>query len=196
MKTLILYAHPDTEPRGNCYHILLGVRSALASAGEEYALIDLYKDGFNPVMAKEEHYVSGGKSIAEEVLAYQKQIAAAKRLIIIHPVWWGGMPAILKGFFDRVLTPGFGYQYVNGMPKKLFRRKCAVVFLTTGGPWWHSRFVQESRAIRNIANDILGFLGVKTKVFLFSDARMVIEERKKEIRVLAKKGVSHLLKMV
>ncbi len=191
-KILIIYAHPDTEPRGNGYHILSEVGNMLLSANRTYALVDLYKDRFNPVMQKEEHYVSGGKDISPEVLAYQKMLSGAEHIVIIHPVWWGGMPAILKGFFDRVLTPGFGYQYENGRPKKLFSEKKAVVFITTGGPAWYSLVLQEARAQRNISRDILGFLGIKTKVFLLAKAGRVTEETKPRIQKLAARGISHL----
>ncbi|MBI2120689.1 MAG: NAD(P)H-dependent oxidoreductase [Parcubacteria group bacterium] len=186
---LIIYAHPDTKPRGNGWHILSEVQSALVSVGKKYVLVDLYKDGFDPVLRKEEHYVSGGKEIAPEVLAYQKLISDAEQLIVIHPIWWGGMPAILKGFFDRVLTPGFGYKYVRGIPKKLFPDKKAVVFVTSAGPWWYSRVVQEARAQRNMRKDVLGFLGVKTKVFLLPKAGGITEESKSRIRELVTHGL-------
>jgi NAD(P)H dehydrogenase (quinone) len=192
MKTLIIYAHPDTEPRGNGYHIFSEVKRTLEAAGIEYALIDLYKDNFNPVLRKEEHYVSGGKEIASEVLAYQKIIADAGKIIIIHPVWWGGMPAILKGFFDRVLTPGFGYKYENGIPKKLFPDKKAAVFMTSAGPIWYSLVIQEARAQRNMRKDILGFLGINAKVFLFPKAGRVTEETKPRIQELVARGLRHL----
>lgn len=192
MQTLIIYAHPDTEPRGNGYCILSEVKNALFSANKKYTLVDLYKDNFNPVLRKEEHYVSGGKELASEVLSYQKMIADAEKIIIIHPIWWGGMPAILKGFFDRVLTPGFGYKYEQGIPKKLFSDKKATVFVTSGGPAWYSRAVQEARAQRNMRKDILGFLGINARVFLFAKAGRATEETKLRAQELVVRGMRHL----
>lgn len=191
-KILIIYAHPDTEPRGNGWYILSEVKRTLEMAAVGYDIMDLYKDNFNPVLRKEEHYVSGGKEIAPEVLSYQKRIADAKQIIIIHPIWWGTMPAILKGFFDRVLTPGFGYKYMRGIPKKLFPDKKAVVFQTSAGPVWYSYVVQELRAQRNMSKDILGFLGIRAKVFLLPKAGRITEETNSRIQKLVARGLPHL----
>ncbi len=194
MNTVILYAHPNTEQTGNCQTILGATQRLLESRNEEYLLIDLYKDGFNPVLQAEEYYVSGNKFISPEVLKYQEILNDAKYIIVIHPIWWAGMPAMLKGFFDKVLTPGFGYEYINGVPKKLFKGKKSTVFVTSGGPWWWTYFGQGSRASKNIAKDILGFLGIKTKVFLLAEARVVTDETKVKVDKLVNKGIKSLYK--
>lgn len=191
-KILIIYAHPDTEPRGNGWHILSEVKRTLEMAAVGYDIIDLYKDNFNPVLRAEEHYVSGGNEISPEVLAYQKMISDAEHIVIVHPIWWGTMPAILKGFFDRALTPGFGYKYEKGLPKKLFSDKKAVVFQTSGGPVWYSFVVQELRAQRNMSKDILGFLGIRAKVFLLPKAGRITKETKPRIQKLVARGLPYL----
>ncbi len=192
MNTVILYAHPNTEKVGNCQTILNETLLFLDKKNHKYLLLDLYKESFNPCLSAEEYYVCGNTDISEETLRYQKILNEAKYIIIIHPIWWAGMPAILKGFFDKVLTPGFGYKYVKGIPRKLFKNKRAVVFETSGGPWWWIHIGQGSRSSKNISKDILGFLGIKTKVYLLPNARRVTDETKLKIEKMIKKGIDHL----
>ncbi|MCB9810756.1 MAG: NAD(P)H-dependent oxidoreductase [Candidatus Nomurabacteria bacterium] len=191
-EVLIIYAHPKTTIAGNCQHILEAVKKQLGCNSKQYKLLDLYTENFNPVMSASEHYVSGGKQINPDIERYQCLFKKSKYIVLIHPIWWGGMPAILKGFFDRLLTPGFGYKYIKGIPHKLFKDKKAVVFQTSGGPWWWTNVVQNARARYNIKNDILGFVGIESHVLLLTNARAVTEKQKERIRKLTKRGLKKL----
>ncbi len=105
---LIIYAHPDREKSHNAA-VLRFVRETLEAKGAQYGLIDLYAEGFQPVLSAEEY--AGGKAVDAKVAECQQKIAGAERLIFIYPIWWYGAPAMLKGFFDRVFTPGFAYNF-------------------------------------------------------------------------------------
>lgn len=72
----------------------------------------------------------------------QEKISWCNHLVIVTPVWWLGMPALLKGFIDRIITPGFAFKYAKGsflpFPKRLLKgRSCRVIY-TQGGPRWIS----------------------------------------------------------
>jgi putative NADPH-quinone reductase len=110
VKTLVIYAHP--YERSFCSALLA---RCLETLGEEADLIDLYKDGFNPVMSRDELalYSTGG-SVDPLVGDYQKRIAAARRLVFIFPIWWYDAPAILRGFFDKVFLKDFAFDDSNG----------------------------------------------------------------------------------
>ncbi|MDE5054422.1 NAD(P)H-dependent oxidoreductase [Niallia taxi] len=105
MKTII-YAHPW---EGSFNHaILSSVMKDLEEKKEEFQVIDLYKDGFNPVFTAEElKFFNRGETPYELVKEYQKQLNQATELIFIFPVWWWDLPAILKGFIDKVMLYGF-----------------------------------------------------------------------------------------
>ncbi|WP_156321025.1 NAD(P)H-dependent oxidoreductase [Bacillus sp. JCM 19041] len=105
MKTIV-YAHPWD---GSFNHaILTSITKDLKAKKEIFQVIDLYKDEFNPVFtAKELKLFNKGDTPYELVKEYQKKISQATELIFIFPVWWWDLPAILKGFIDKVMLTGF-----------------------------------------------------------------------------------------
>ena len=165
MRPLIIVAHPSLES-SHVGHGLAHARTLLENAGVEYDLIDLYADRFDPVMRKEP-----SKRHLEQIERYQDLIAGSDRIVILYPVWWNGPPAILKGFFDCILTQGWAYHYHAtpipkvGLPIGHLKGKRAAIVSTSGALDILHRIVQRSRAGRIISHDILGFVGVHTKRF-------------------------------
>ena len=106
--TTIIYAHPYDQSFN--HGILRRVQQLLDEKGEKYQLIDLYADGFNPAYTKEELALfNQGKALDPLVLHYQELLKTTNRLIFIFPIWWADMPAIVKGFLDKVLLKQFAY---------------------------------------------------------------------------------------
>jgi len=105
---IIIYAHPDANESHNAA-VRKYVEEKLKGIGKGHETIDLYADGFNPVLSLQEASGKGGQDAL--VKKYQEKIMGSERLIFIFPVWWYAPPAILKGFFDRVFTPGFAYNF-------------------------------------------------------------------------------------
>ena len=190
METLIIYAHPQTAGFNSA--ILSAVKTKLNDRGIAYELIDLYAIGYDPVLKKEEHYTAGNKFISEQNLDFQKKIGACRRLIIIYPVWWNSPPAILKGFFDRILTSGFAYRFNGRIPQGLLRDKKAAVFLTHGGPALFTTWILRDRGAKVVVKDTLGFCGIKAKFFKLSDARRLDGNKIKKINTLVGRGLSYL----
>jgi NAD(P)H dehydrogenase (quinone) len=192
MNTLIIYAHPKTE--GHCSTILKEVIEYLSTNKFEAALIDLYKINYDPVLHENELYTSGNKEVNKQNLEFQKRVKDADNLIFIYPVWWGSMPAILKGFFDKVFTNGFAFEFINNMPNKLLTGKKAVVFTTSGGPTFASKLLMGNRAANLIEKDILGFSGIKAKVFQIGNAMELDGKQREEIKGTVRKGLITLFK--
>jgi NAD(P)H dehydrogenase (quinone) len=190
MSTLIIFAHPGNE--GHNSAILTEVLSFLDKKGEKYEVLDLYKQNFDPILKKEELYTSGERNISKEVLEIQEKIKNNLRLIFIYPVWWATMPAILKGFFDRVFTSKVAFVYEKGLPKGLLKNKAAV-FITSGAHNVLSSIFQGGRPAKVISKDILGFCGIQSKVFQLGNANEdKLESNKKKISSLVKKGLEYL----
>lgn len=108
MKTVIIYAHPWEGSFNNL--LLQNTISKLEGKGETVDVIDLNNDGFNPVLEKADLRLFGrGEYHDQQALNYVERLKAADKAIFIFPIWWYGMPAILKGFFDKVMLKGTSY---------------------------------------------------------------------------------------
>jgi NAD(P)H dehydrogenase (quinone) len=175
---LIIYSHPSKN--GHCGVILDQVVKNLKKSKQKFELLDLYAMKYNPIVSLKELNPKGGVFPSKESIKFQEKISKANKLIFIYPVWWGVMPAILKGFFDRVLTAGFAYNYVNHIPKGCLNKK-AIVFMTSGSPKLILT-IMGNRPKKNIARDILGFCGVKTKVYQFCSARNLNSKKENILR--------------
>jgi NAD(P)H dehydrogenase (quinone) len=136
MKALVVFAHPSHESFN--FALLQSFLQGLKKAGHEADVIDLYKDGFDPVLTKTVH----GGELSQQALAYQERIRKADRLVFVFPIFWYRAPAILEGFFDQVFSSGFAFKYkpsfLGIIPRidGLLPVKKAVVMETYGGPGW------------------------------------------------------------
>jgi len=126
---LIIFAHPDNERSHNAA-ILKHVTQRLKGRFVEFQVIDLYADGFDPVLRVTKE--SDRKNMLID--KYRKLIVNAERLIFIFPVWWYAPPAMLKGFVDIIFSPGFAHDFDpnNGGLKQMLKGKKAVIINTYG----------------------------------------------------------------
>jgi len=173
-KVLVVYAHPQVE--GHCSTLLSEVRKILSEKKADYEILDLYGKNYDPALHENELFTSGNRDISGDNLAIQEQIKNSSRFIFVYPVWWSSMPASLKGFFDRVLTPRFAYRYEGMIPKKLLTGKKALVFMTSGSPKIYL-WLTGNRPKKLIKRDILGFCGIKAKVVQIGGCRKWKEEK-------------------
>lgn len=110
MKTVIVYSHPYEKSYNHA--ILESAIEGCRKNGHEVDVMDLYKDHFNPVMDINDllgfvkHY-----QVDPQSKDYGERIKDADHLVLIFPIWWGIMPAIMKGFIDKVVAPGSFYDY-------------------------------------------------------------------------------------
>ena len=105
MRILVVYAHPEERSFVGSLHVRLCEQLRLR--GHEIDDLDLYAERFDPVMSRYtyDHYLDTTANRAE-VAAYVERLLSAQALVLIYPVWHDGLPAILKGFIDRVFLPG------------------------------------------------------------------------------------------
>ena len=105
MRVLVVYAHPLNTSYLSAMHSR--VVDALRASGHEVDDLDLYEEGFNPVLSPEQMraYVEVTKN-TREVRAYVERLRVADALVLVFPVWFDGLPAIMQGYFQRVFLPG------------------------------------------------------------------------------------------
>ncbi len=131
MSTLVIYAHPN--PKSFNHAIKLEVEAALKKQGKEFMTRDLYELNFQPVLQGSDFAAFSAKKPTADIAREQEFIRNADTLVFIHPVWWFGMPAILKGYIDRVFSAGFAYSYTSKGPEGLLKGKRVIIINTTGG---------------------------------------------------------------
>lgn len=172
-RTTVFFANPNNK--GHCSFLLKNVVSQLTKDKKFFTLVDLYEDKYDPVMHKNEHYTNGGYDVSKQTQKYRNLITKSTHLIFIHPVWWNGTPAILKGFFDKVFGGRYAFQYIKykfipfAIPKGLLTGKRSIVLTTTGARWWMSAFIQGNRFKTVLVNDTLKYCGIKSKGYTLHD---------------------------
>jgi NAD(P)H dehydrogenase (quinone) len=132
MQYLILYSHPN--PKSFNHAIMETVRDTLTKTGEKVSVRDLYAQNFNPVLSANDLAGMMQGKLASDVKAEQDFVSAADVIVVIYPLWWAGMPAILKGYIDRVFTEGFAYRIAGPDLEGLLKGKKVLLITTTGAP--------------------------------------------------------------
>jgi putative NADPH-quinone reductase len=141
MRVLVVYAHPLQNSFASAIHD--HILKNLSARGHQVDDLDLYAEGFQPVLTareREVHYQVGGNLKGVEF--YVERLRAAEALILCFPTWWYGMPAILKGWFDRVWLPGVAFHNPPGggsIKRGLTSLKSLTVVTTYNAPWWFIR---------------------------------------------------------
>jgi NAD(P)H dehydrogenase (quinone) len=147
MHALFVYAHP--EPTSFTGALKDAGAATLRQAGHTVEVSDLYAEKFDPVAGRHDfravadagrfHYQTEQalahetQGFAPDLVREQQRFLKADLVIWFYPIWWGGMPAILKGWFDRVLAFGFAYADGRRFDSGFFPEKRGLLCLSTGG---------------------------------------------------------------
>lgn len=148
MNILVISAHDDTKSYVAALHnSALGV---LERAQHKVSVTDLYAQQFNPVasivdfktssgthanyMFEQQRSVNTGSGFSPDLQAEIDKVKVADIIIIHFPLWWGGPPAILKGWFERVLAMGFAWDSNNRYGKGLLKDKKVLLTVSVGDP--------------------------------------------------------------
>ncbi|MCO6057730.1 NAD(P)H-dependent oxidoreductase [Pseudomonas sp. MOB-449] len=167
-------------PKGGslCHALGDAFAQGARSEGHVVRLLKLGEMQFDPVLR--EGY-DQSQNLEPDLLDAQRQIHWAEHLVFVYPVWWGGLPALLKGFFDRVFLPGFAFRY-RGQSQawdKLLTGRTADLLVTLDTPPWYFRWIYGAPAHRQMVRTILGFCGIRTRRLTeFSPVRPSSEEQR------------------
>lgn len=192
-KIFLLLGHPDTS--GMCGSLADAYAQAAHDAGHELQRLNIGEMQFDPILHK------GYRAMQElepDLKRFQELMKWADHVVIVHPVWWLGMPAILKGMFDRAWLPGSAFRYIKTKTGKntifwhrLFKGKTARLIITSGtSPWLERLFPGNVNS--QLKWGILWFAGFSTHTTWFGPAENVPEERKarwiEKVKALGKRG--------
>ena len=130
MKYLIIYAHPN--PASFNHAIMETISEELKKSNKNFAVRDLYKLHFNPVLSADDLAAFQNGEVPHDIKTEQDYIHSADTLIFISPIWWSSMPAMLKGYIDRVFSLKFAYDITVDGVVGLLKGKKAFIVSTTG----------------------------------------------------------------
>ena len=214
MKILIVHAHENRD--SFCSAMAKTAKDFLEANGHQVTVSDLYNKQFDPVANKNDFISNSGNSYykyaleqmhAQEHHGFHPQIKSEMQdlestdvLIFNFPLWWFGMPAILKGWVDKVLAYSFAYGGPYGLYKEgRFKGKKALLALTTGSPkvfytaeGIHGRTLDD--ILSNIHGGILELIGFETlpQFVGYSVSRISEEERSKILMAYKRYLDTHL----
>ena len=130
MKYLVVYVHPS--PKSFNHAILETISGQLKKGKKEFKVRDLYKIGFNPVLSTKDLSAIEKGAVPKDIKKEQSYISKADTIIFIFPIWWSAMPAMLKGYIDRVFSLKFAYDITEDGVMGLLKGKKAFIVSTTG----------------------------------------------------------------
>lgn len=180
MNVLIVYAHP--EPASFTAALRDAAVDVVRARGARAVVSDLYAEGFNPVAGRhdfttvadpdrfhyqrEQEHAARHNGFSAEIGREQARVRDADVIALVFPLWWGGVPAIVKGWFERVLAYGFAYADGERFDTGWFRAKRAIIATTTGGTT--RRFSEEGvfgpieRVLWPVQRLALEYVGMRT----------------------------------
>lgn len=154
---LIINGHPDSA----------SFNAALADAyatgaldsGAQVRRLNLAELAFNPTLS---FGYRKRTELEPDLIRAQELIRWAHHLVFVYPTWWGAMPALLKGFIDRVFLPGFAFKYRenSALWDKLLSGRTAHLLVTMDTPSWYNRLVYRNAGHIVMKKNILKFCGI------------------------------------
>ncbi|MFC2186578.1 NAD(P)H-dependent oxidoreductase [Fulvivirgaceae bacterium LMO-SS25] len=190
-KILIINGHPDKESFN--FALAEAYKKGAEKSGAEVKEINIRELKFNPNL---EFGYRKRVELEPDLIDAQAKLQWADHLVWVYPVWWSSVPAIMKGFLDRILLPGFAFKKREN---SLFSDKCltgktARIICTLDQPAWYYHWVYGSPSHNAMRKGTLHFIGVKkVRITSFGPIRLSKEEfRMKCLRKVEKLGLNCL----
>jgi len=157
-KILIINGHPNKN--SFCFGIAEAYKKGALISGADVQEIIVSELNFNPNL---QFGYQKRTELEPDLLNAWEKIKWADHLVWVHPVWWGGLPAITKGFIDRLFLPGFAFQYRENSVwwDKLLKGKTAHIITTLDQPSWYYKFAFGNPSVNQLKKSVLEFCGIK-----------------------------------
>lgn len=174
MRALVIFCHPRSGSFNAA--VLFTVLKTLSNGGAEVRLHDIYKNGFDPALSipELEGYLDCETNQAP-VQAEVEDLKWCDTLIFIYPTWWYGLPAMLKGWLDRVLVPGVAFVMPDDESKDIKRGLTNItglaVFTTCGASWGLTQMMG-APGKRTLLRGVRSILATRCKTMFLAHYRM------------------------
>ncbi len=156
---LLILGHPNSD--SFCGAIADSYEAGAKAAGHRVTRLDLGKLQFDPILHKGYAVI---QDLEPDLVMAQDAVRRADHLVFVFPVWWGGPPALMKGFIDRLFLPGFAFKFKSPTAvwwDRLLEKRSARLIVTMDTPPWYYRFVYRMPGHNQMRRTILDFCGVK-----------------------------------
>lgn len=177
-KILVINGHPQKE--SFCGALAKKYEEGASASGADCFLVNLHELHFNLNL---EYGYKKQMELEPDLVKAQSLIQDADHVVFVYPIWWAMMPALLKGFIDRVFLSGFAFKYRSNSPlwDKLLTGKTARIIITMDSPRWYYRFVLKSPGINAMKKGVLEFCGFKpVKVTVFTPLRKSADDTRQK----------------
>lgn len=156
-KIVIINGHPNKESFN--FGLVEAYKKGAETTGAEIKEIVIAELNFSPNL---QFGYQKRTELEPDLLESWEKIIWADHLVWIHPVWWGGLPAITKGFIDRLFLPGFAFRYRenSSLWDKLLKGKTAHIITTLDQPGWFYRFYFGRPSVNQLKRSVLKFCGI------------------------------------
>jgi putative NADPH-quinone reductase len=166
-KILFILGHPSEE--SFCKALLDAYKNGAESSNAIANSIIISNLKFN-INLSEGYKNREGMALEEDIMHSQQLIKWADHIVMAYPTWWGSMPALAKGFIDRIFLPGFAFKHHKGkpFPEKLLKGKSIRLLVTMDAPKWWFYLVYRAaqyRMLKDVVFDYVGFNPVKFSTF-------------------------------
>lgn len=166
MQHLIIIAHPNENSFSNSLAEALACESRHNNI--DAVIRNLYEVDFNPVLTKKDLSTIKSGNVSEDIAKEQELLNNSDLISLIYPLWWGSFPAILKGYFDRILTNGFAFKISLDGPKGLLKGKKAFLHTSMGNSVEEYENKGILKAFRQIhGQEVFGFCGIEVAGHFF-----------------------------
>jgi len=173
-KILIINGHPN--PESFCFGLSEAYKKGALDTGAEVKEIIISRLEFNPNL---QFGYQKRTELEPDLVSSWEKIKWADHLVWVHPVWWGGLPALTKGFIDRLFLPGFAFRYRENSVwwDKLLKGKTGHIISTLDQPGWYYWLIFGQPSINQLKKTVLKFCGIyPVKVSLVGPVRNSKEE--------------------
>jgi putative NADPH-quinone reductase len=159
MKIALIQGHPDARGGRFCHALAQAYAQGAKAGGHDVRIVDVARLDF-PLLRSAVEWQEGAP--VASIRKAQDAIEWSQHLVVVFPLWLGDMPALLKGFFEQALRPGFaiGEAGEGRLGEKLLKGRSARLIVSMGMPAFFYRIFYRAHSVKSLKRNILEFCGI------------------------------------